>query len=51
MKQGMALQNGWTGLPDFAGDQSGVVTISPDPRKVAVVDCWKCPKCGRSISL
>lgn len=50
MKTGMALQNGFTGSPDFMGDQSGVMTISADPRKVAVVDCWKCPVCGKSLT-
>jgi hypothetical protein len=51
MKKGEALKNGFTGSPDFMGDQGGVMTISPDPRKVKMVPCWKCPKCGKSISV
>jgi hypothetical protein len=50
MKEGSALVNGYSGSPDFAGDQSGIMTISADPKKVAMVSCWKCPKCGHSIS-
>jgi hypothetical protein len=49
MKIGKALENGFTGSPDFLGDQSGVKTISADPKKVKMIDCWKCPECGHSI--
>jgi len=50
MKEGMALINGWSGgLGDFDGDKEGC-TLSPDSKKVKMVPCWKCPKCGHSIS-
>lgn len=51
MKIGEALENGFTGSPDFYGDQSGVMTISADPSKVKMVKCWKCPKCGKSLTI
>ena len=50
MQTGVALMNGFTGSPDFMGDQSGVLTITTDASKIKMVECWKCPKCGKSLS-
>ena len=49
MKPGTALENGVSGTPDFSGDKDAC-TLYLDPAKVSVVNCWKCPKCGHSIS-
>ena len=50
MEVGFALVNGWSdGMGDFEGDKEGC-TLSPDSSKVRMVPCWKCPKCGHSIS-
>lgn len=49
MERGHAIRETFTGVPDFPGC-SEVVTVSPGgPGKL--VDCWKCPKCGHSISI
>ena len=52
MKSGVALQNGFSGAPDFPGDtgKERGCTVSLDSLKVKIVPCWKCPKCGHSIS-
>lgn len=36
------------GSPDFPGDERGI-TMSPGGPGV-VVTCWKCPKCGHSVT-
>jgi len=48
MKEGMALQNTLTGLPDFPGDTFACTVSRDGPAEM--VACWKCPKCGHSIS-
>lgn len=48
MKRGIALENGLDTLGDFTGDLNGI-TVYPSPKKVKMITCWKCPKCGRSI--
>lgn len=37
------------GTPDFPSDQHSTTFSAGGPG--ALVDCWKCPKCGRSIKL
>jgi DNA-directed RNA polymerase subunit M/transcription elongation factor TFIIS len=47
MQPGKAIQQTYTGIPDFIG--GAVVTLSPGgPGKL--VDCLKCPKCGYSVT-
>jgi hypothetical protein len=47
MSYGKALQQTYTGSPDFAGGE--VVTMSPGgPGKLVV--CWKCQDCGWSVT-
>lgn len=48
MKEGIALKNGYSGIPDFAGD-THVCTLSIDTTKADIISVWKCPKCGHSI--
>jgi len=36
------------GIPDFPGDKFGSTISAGGPG--VLVDCWKCPDCGRSIS-
>ena len=52
MVLGIALVNGTKGSPDFPGDtgKEDGCTQSADSLKVKLVHCWKCPKCGHSIS-
>lgn len=48
MKDGKAIQQTWTGVPDFIGDPYPV-TVSPGgPGKL--IECQKCPECGFSVS-
>ena len=47
MYPGKALAQTLTGSGDFHDDDD-VVTLSPGgPGKL--IDCWKCPQCGRSV--
>lgn len=47
MTQGKAIQQTWTGKPDFIGGI--VVTLSPGgPGKL--IDCLKCPQYGYSVT-
>ena len=46
MKPGKAIEQTYTGIPDFIGGD--VVTISPGgPGRL--IDCLKCVKCGWSV--
>lgn len=46
MKRGIALEQTYTGSPDFPGGK--VVTMSPGgPGRL--VECMKCEKCGWSV--
>ena len=46
MKRGIALEQTYTGSPDFPGGE--VVTMSPGgPGRL--VECMKCEKCGWSV--
>ena len=48
MKEGVAIQNTLTGLPDFHGDKHAV-TLSPGgPGRL--IDCMKCSACGWSVT-
>ena len=53
MKIGKALQNPPHSIPDFADDtgKEDGCTISPDHYRVIMTDCWKCPKCGHSLTI
>lgn len=44
-KKGQALQNNFSGIPDFPGDS--IVTMSPDGT-ANLIDCLKCEDCGHS---
>jgi hypothetical protein len=47
LQPGIAIEQTWAGYPDFVGGE--VVTLSPGgPGRV--VTCWKCPKCGHSVT-
>lgn len=46
MRPGIALQNTYRGVPDFAGHE--VVTVSPGGAG-ELIQCLKCDKCGYSI--
>ena len=35
------------GMPDFPGDTHASTFSAGGPGKV--IDCWKCPDCGRSV--
>jgi hypothetical protein len=48
MVDGIALAQTYVGLPDFP-NCSLVVTFSPGGPGY-LVDCWKCPQCGRSVT-
>ena len=48
MKDGQALVNRLTGIPDFIGDDT-VCTVSASS-KADIVDCLKCPECGYSVA-
>lgn len=48
MKPGQAMTSTWRGMPDFSGDRYPVTMSPGGPGRV--VRCWKCPKCGHSIS-
>ena len=49
MKKGTALQSTLVyGTPDFAGDMRGVTVSEGGPGRFVL--CWKCPKCGHSIT-
>ena len=49
MKKGIALQEGYSGVPDFIGSKE-VVTISLSGQSV-LINVWKCPKCGASKTI
>ena len=49
MKKGIALQEGYSGIPDFIGSKE-VVTMSPSGNS-KLVNVWKCPKCGESRTI
>lgn len=47
MRYGLAIEQTYTGTPDFAGGE--IVTLSPGgPGKL--IDCLKCPQCGWSVT-
>lgn len=47
MKPGKAIEQTYTGIPDFIGGD--VVTMSPGgPGRL--IDCLKCSKCGWSVT-
>ena len=48
MIEGMALQNTIAGLPDFPGDTHACTLSLTGPPEM--VPCWKCPKCGKSLT-
>ena len=48
MTPGKAIEQTFTGSPDFAGDVRGV-TMSPGGAG-KLVDCLKCPECGWSVT-
>lgn len=49
MTAGRALaQTFVAGMPDFPGDTHASTFSAGGPGKM--IDCWKCPKCGRSIT-
>ena len=48
MKPGQAIQQTWTGNPDFIGGEA--ITMSPGgPGQL--IDCEKCISCGWSVML
>ena len=47
MKAGMALQNKFSGLPDFPDDTSAATISRSGPPKM--VNVYKCIKCGHSF--
>lgn len=48
MQPGKAIQNTFTGIPDFIGDPYPV-TVSPGGHG-RLIDCQKCPECGFSVT-
>jgi hypothetical protein len=51
MGYGVALVNELSsGEPDFDGDKEGV-TLHADMTQLKSIICWKCPSCGKSLSL
>jgi len=49
MKEGQAIEQTWTsGIPDFIGESRGITMSLGGSGKV--INCWKCPKCGHSIT-
>lgn len=49
MRPGKALVQTLTaGAPDFPGDTHGSTMSADGPGRM--VDCWKCPKCGYSVT-
>ena len=48
LKPGVAIQQTYTGTPDFPGDKHPV-TMSPGG-KGKLVECLKCSQCGWSIT-
>jgi hypothetical protein len=48
MSLGKALVDRLSGMPDFIGDDV-VCTLSPSG-KADLVDCYKCPGCGYSVT-
>lgn len=51
MVSGKAFQNTLVGFPDFIGDtglERGCTVSRSGPAKL--VEVWKCPECGRSVS-
>lgn len=47
MKPGKAIEQTYSGSPDFIG--GAVVTMSPGG-KGRLIDCLKCEKCGHSVT-
>lgn len=47
MKPGQAIDQTWTGTPDFAGGE--IVTMSPGGHG-NLIDCMKCLNCGWSVT-
>jgi len=48
MKPGKAIEQTWTGTPDFPGD-AHCVTMSPGGTG-KLIDCMKCAECGWSMT-
>jgi hypothetical protein len=48
MLPGTAIQETLAGVPDFIGSND-VVTLSPGGNG-KLVECLKCPQCGRSVT-
>lgn len=48
MKEGKAIAQTFTGVPDFIGSKE-CVTISPGG-SIKLIDCLKCEKCGYSTT-
>jgi hypothetical protein len=49
LKKGIAIEQTYTGIPDFFGSKE-IVTISPGGNG-KLIPCLKCPKCGYSITI
>ena len=48
MRPGKAIEQTWTGIPDFPGDKK-CVTMSPGSSG-KLIDCMKCIECGWSVT-
>ena len=49
LKEGIATKQTYVGgMPDFPGDKHASTFSAGGPGKVTT--CWKCPKCGYSIT-
>jgi hypothetical protein len=49
IKRGRVIVTEATGSPDFAAVDE-VVTMSLDPSKPRLLECWKCADCGASFT-
>lgn len=49
MRPGHALAQTFVGgMPDFPGDTHATTFSAGGPG--TMIDCWKCPECGRSVT-
>lgn len=47
LKQGIAIENTVTGIPDFIGDKDNCTISAGGSGKL--IPCLKCPNCGYSV--
>ena len=50
MKPGVAMGQTWVSFEDFGGDAGSLGATWSAGGPGSVIECWKCPRCGHSVT-